>query len=128
MEEMMLVRAGRADGQVALWDRNPAHPDGEAWVCGGTPVLVARTRAVLAGLADGRLVEVEAAQQPVPEAVVGEAEPPATDASEPSAEEAPSAGEDALSVELPTVADSDGDATATAPQPPKAAGKKRGKP
>lgn len=60
MAELMTVVAGLADGRVALWERDPAHPGGEVFIAGngGPAVRVARTPAVLAALAAGRLVAV----------------------------------------------------------------------
>ncbi len=53
------VKAGEQVGnRVALWERDAAHPDGEAFVAGDTVASVARTPAVVARLQDGTLVEV----------------------------------------------------------------------
>jgi hypothetical protein len=63
-------------GKVALWERYPAHPDGEVWVAADAgelrgmkprsepePVEVAETAAVLAALAEGRLIRAEEAER-----------------------------------------------------------------
>jgi hypothetical protein len=55
------VKSGRNDNRVALWEKHPNHPDGEAWVAGDTVVRVAQTSAVLKGLKDGDLVEADEA-------------------------------------------------------------------
>lgn len=58
MAEWMTVEAARDDGRVALWEKDPAHPDGEVFVAGGNGRHeVARTPAVLRALAEGRLIE-----------------------------------------------------------------------
>jgi hypothetical protein len=51
-----------ADGgsRVALFEQNDAHPDGEAFVAGETPVQVAQTGAVLKALANGQIEETDA--------------------------------------------------------------------
>lgn len=67
------VKSGRNDNRVALWERHPDHPEGEVWVAGDTVVRVAQTSAVLKGLKDGDLVEVEAAEKKT--AIKKEAEP-----------------------------------------------------
>lgn len=53
----ILVKAAQP-GRVALWDRDPNHPGGEAFVDSDVPVEVAKTSAVLMALAQGRIVEV----------------------------------------------------------------------
>lgn len=67
MADLVTVYAANP-GYVALWDRNPAHPGGEAFVSDATPVQVALTAAVQDGIRVGRLVEVkpEPASQPEP--------------------------------------------------------------
>lgn len=58
--ETILVKAGRRDGKVALWDTDPQHPnpEHEIYVADGTPpVEAARTPEVERALADGRLVQ-----------------------------------------------------------------------
>jgi hypothetical protein len=72
MAELMTVVAGNADGRVALWERDPAHPGGEVFIAGngGPAVRVARTPAVLRALALGLLVPVtEPVAEPVAEPV-----------------------------------------------------------
>ena len=57
-EDFITVEAGRDNGRVALWEKDPAHPDGEAFIAAGNGRhRVARTGAVLQALADGRLIE-----------------------------------------------------------------------
>ena len=56
------VQAGEKlrDGEVAIWERDQAHPGGEAYVArrkGGT-ITVARTAMVQRALVEGRLIEV----------------------------------------------------------------------
>lgn len=65
MAELITVH-GTGD-RVALWERDPAHPGGEAFVAGPALVQVAPTPAVLAGIRVGRLVEIKPkpAHQPV---------------------------------------------------------------
>jgi len=59
MTELITVSAARQDGRVALWERHPDHPGGEVFVAADSGrVRVARTPAVLAALAAGRLVAV----------------------------------------------------------------------
>lgn len=74
MAELILVVAGQADGRVALWERDPAHPGGEVFIAGngGPAVRVARTPAVLHALTTGVLVAVA---PPEPEIVAPVAEP-----------------------------------------------------
>lgn len=62
MDELIVVRSTLAPGAdgampVALFERDPAHPGGEAWIADGQPHLVARTAAVLTRLREGVLVE-----------------------------------------------------------------------
>jgi hypothetical protein len=48
-------------GQVAIWERDARHPDGEIYLADGDePIEAYRTGAVQARIADGRLVETEA--------------------------------------------------------------------
>lgn len=56
--KMLFVKSGREDNRVALWERDPRHPDGEVFITGDQPVKVARTSAVAARLNSGSLVEV----------------------------------------------------------------------
>jgi hypothetical protein len=70
-------------GQVAIWERDALHPDGEIYLADGDePIEAARTAAVQARIADGRLVETEArpkaqraATAPAPALVAGERTP-----------------------------------------------------
>ncbi len=60
MAETISVEGGSnlREGEVALWEVHPDHPDGEVYVAqGDDPVRVARTPMVNTRLADGRLVE-----------------------------------------------------------------------
>ena len=43
---------------VALWERDTAHPDGEAFIAGDTPVEVAETGAVLKAISDKKIEKV----------------------------------------------------------------------
>lgn len=52
------VLSNRQDDRVVLWERDPAHPGGEAFVGGPTPAYVGRTAEVERLLKDGMLVEV----------------------------------------------------------------------
>jgi hypothetical protein len=52
------------DSTVALWERHPAHPDGEVFLAGPGEFEVAMTPAVEARLRNGRLVLVEPAIAP----------------------------------------------------------------
>lgn len=59
MSERIRVRAGRMDGRVVLWERDPAHPQGEAFVSGdGLVVELTCTPRVEALLRDGHLIAV----------------------------------------------------------------------
>ncbi|GIW06365.1 MAG: hypothetical protein KatS3mg060_1170 [Dehalococcoidia bacterium] len=63
MDELIVVRSTLAPGAdgampVALFERDPAHPGGEAFIADDRPHRVARTAAVAARLAAGTLVEV----------------------------------------------------------------------
>lgn len=76
--EMITVRvAGPERNQVALWERHPAHPDGEVFLCGEGEFRVAATPAVEARLRNGRLVAVEPAVAPAFAPAVGTVEPEA---------------------------------------------------
>lgn len=86
MAELVTVKstlAPRADGGqvVALWERDPDHPGGEAFVAGDAPVEVARTAGVTAKLRSRELIEVgEDVEPEVPRGRGGRrtAPPPAT--------------------------------------------------
>lgn len=58
--KLIHVKSGRDDNRVALWEKHPDHPNGEAWVAGEGVVQVARTAKVLSGLKEGDLVEADA--------------------------------------------------------------------
>ena len=82
-EQLITVRAARADGRVALWERHAAHPGGEAFIADGSGTAqVARTPAVLHALATGALMAVTASvalvtPEPEPEPEPVELPPPA---------------------------------------------------
>jgi hypothetical protein len=60
MIDIIKVKATNTDGQVALWDKDAAHPTGEVFISGdGSVVEVANTSAVRAAIKAGALVEVE---------------------------------------------------------------------
>ena len=55
----MYVRATKINHKAVLWDRDPAHPNGEIFVKGdGEPVEVGESPAVLRALAGGRIERV----------------------------------------------------------------------
>ena len=54
----LTVQSALAEGQVALWERHPAHPDGEAFIADGDQHRVAATPMVLAAVARNVLVIV----------------------------------------------------------------------
>lgn len=56
----MRVRSNLPGDLVALWDRHPAHPDGEVLIAGERVYAVGDTPAVREALRDGRLVEIKA--------------------------------------------------------------------
>lgn len=68
MSDLILVKAGRNDGKVALWERDENHPDGEVWVDGTQPepVSVYPTEAVRTKIAQGVLVEVKPEKKAAP--------------------------------------------------------------
>ena len=89
---MIQVRIAQPDGnQVALWERHPAHPDGEVFLVGPGTFDVAETPAVEARLRNGLLVKVEAATVPDPAAKAEKAKPEAADVEPGKAESAPPA-------------------------------------
>jgi|SRR5215831_11976747 len=55
--ELMWVESGLGTDQVALFEQNPSHPDGEAFVGTGPAVQVAKTPLVMDRLNSGALVE-----------------------------------------------------------------------
>lgn len=46
---------------IALWERDPAHPNGEVWIAGPDAVEVGDTAAVQQAITDGKLEKVTAA-------------------------------------------------------------------
>lgn len=62
MAELITVMAAKVNGRVVLWEPNPAHPTGEAFVAGdGRSVQVALTPRVQKALDAGTLLKVQAA-------------------------------------------------------------------
>lgn len=57
-DETLWVVSNRKDDRIVLWERNPAHPGGEAFVGGGTPEHVARTAEIDRLLHEGLILEV----------------------------------------------------------------------
>ena len=51
------VKSNLPNDQVVLWERDPAHPDGEAYIAGDTTVVVAETPAVSRLLAEKKIVK-----------------------------------------------------------------------
>ena len=76
--EHIWVLSNRADDRVVLWERDPAHPGGEAFVASSTPAQVAKTGEVARLLREGYLVEV-------PEPKDGPKKPIAVEAVNPAA-------------------------------------------
>lgn len=72
--ETITVRPGPnlKPGQVAIWERDPAHPDGEVYLAAphagedAETAQVARTLEVSKRIADGRLLETQATPKPKP--------------------------------------------------------------
>ncbi len=65
--EIVTVRSTASDGRVVVWEKNPAHPNGEVFVSGDQKEKwVALTSAVLAELSKGRLEIVFASPRSVP--------------------------------------------------------------
>jgi hypothetical protein len=54
---MLHLEEGKGN-PVALWEKHPAHPNGEVFVSGNRPVRVARTERVVEKLRAEELVEV----------------------------------------------------------------------
>ncbi|MCC6457274.1 MAG: hypothetical protein IT328_20135 [Caldilineaceae bacterium] len=55
--QQVQVRSKLGAGRVALWEKHPAHPEGEVFVVGQVPATVALTQFVYKRIADG-FVEV----------------------------------------------------------------------
>jgi hypothetical protein len=56
MAKYIKVRSGRTDDRVVLFEKDPRHPNGEAFVAGKGVKEVAETPLVLAQLSKGQLV------------------------------------------------------------------------
>ena len=56
MTELVTVKGETYDNKIALWERNPAHPSGEAYVADGMIAQVALTPEVQTRLGSGLLV------------------------------------------------------------------------
>ncbi len=56
---MLTVRSTRTDNRVALFERHPSHPNGEAFVASQAPVNVGDTPLVRLRIAQGQLALVE---------------------------------------------------------------------
>lgn len=83
-DELITVMAAQVDDRVVLWEADPAHPEGEAFITGdGRAVTVALTSRVQQKLAAGILLQVQVTPPPP--------DPP------PPAEAPPFEGYDALS-------------------------------
>lgn len=83
MSERVTVKAKRNDGRVAFFEKDDAHPSGQAFVYGnGKSVEVERTAAVEEALGDGRLVLAQATptkeQTPPTQTATAKKAPPAT--------------------------------------------------
>lgn len=65
MAELIVVHG--VGNRVALWERHPDHPGGEAFVAGPKPVQVAATLQVQRLIRTGALVEVKSGPAPEPE-------------------------------------------------------------
>lgn len=76
--ETLWVVSNRVDDRVVLWERDPQHPGGEAFVGGSAPAEVGRTGEVERLLHAGLLLEVPEPQdgpkKPLPAAAVQPAE------------------------------------------------------
>lgn len=60
MTELITVMAAKVDGRVVLWETNPDHPGGEAFLAGdGRAAQVALTPRVQARLETGELIRVQ---------------------------------------------------------------------
>lgn len=75
---LLTVQSALEEGQVALWEKHPAHPGGEVFIADGGQHQAAATQQVLAAIARNVLVivpdvEVPAIEPAVPAAVKTEA-------------------------------------------------------
>lgn len=59
MATYLFVTSGRDDNRVALFDRDPRHPETEVFIAGDRVVKVAETPRVARYLREGRLVRVD---------------------------------------------------------------------
>ena len=57
-DEHIWVLSNRKDNRVVLWERDAAHPGGEAYIAGSAPAPVGKTGEVARLLREGQLIEV----------------------------------------------------------------------
>lgn len=62
MAKFIYVQSTQGD-RVGLYEKNPAHPNGEVFVNGDNVVKVAQTPAVTTAIARGRIVSVDVVEQ-----------------------------------------------------------------
>lgn len=55
MADHILVRSARDDDKVALWEPDDTHPEGEAFIAGKRPTLVAPTPGVMLAIRNGQV-------------------------------------------------------------------------
>jgi len=79
--ELIWVESALETDQVALYEKNPAHPEGEAFVGPGPAVQVAKTPAVVGKLNSG---EIKESSEPAPEEDSEPATAPASRAGTPA--------------------------------------------
>lgn len=77
------VLSNRLDDRTVLWERDAAHPGGEAFVAGATPAYVGRTGAIEGLLRDGLLIEVPEPKDGPKKPLVGEVAAPEAQADVP---------------------------------------------
>ncbi len=69
MADLLHVQPTARTGQVLLWERHAAHPDGECWIVADDRVyVVGHTTAITGLLTSGALAVAAAAPEPEPEA------------------------------------------------------------
>jgi len=56
--DLIWATSGRIDDRLVIWEREPRHPGGEAFIGGASPDYVARTEVVEELLRTGELVEI----------------------------------------------------------------------